>query len=180
MMTSRREIVIDPYSKSYTVHELSTEAACKVLEYREQYGVELTSDQKLRIANFTGNVPLALHIFKSLLDRAGSPSPNNLIKELEEEPIETLSPPDFQSHKQVKATLYLSYKYLSEKLQIISCQLTLFPGSFSREAGVFVLSNGSELQTDIDKSLRYLVRSCLLYTSPSPRDATLSRMPSSA
>ena len=25
-----------------------------------------------------------------------------------------------------------------------------------------------------------LVRSCLLYTSPSPRDATLSRMPSSA
>ena len=25
-----------------------------------------------------------------------------------------------------------------------------------------------------------IVRSCLLYTSPSPRDATLSRMPSSA
>ena len=25
-----------------------------------------------------------------------------------------------------------------------------------------------------------LIRSCLLYTSPSPRDATLSRMPSSA
>ena len=29
--------------------------------------------------------------------------------------------------------------------------------------------------TDVDESLR-----CLLYTSPSPRDATLSRMPSSA
>ena len=26
----------------------------------------------------------------------------------------------------------------------------------------------------------YLVTACLLYTSPSPRDATLSRMPSSA
>ena len=26
----------------------------------------------------------------------------------------------------------------------------------------------------------YIVRTCLLYTSPSPRDATLSRMPSSA
>ena len=26
----------------------------------------------------------------------------------------------------------------------------------------------------------YIVNSCLLYTSPSPRDATLSRMPSSA
>ena len=27
---------------------------------------------------------------------------------------------------------------------------------------------------------RYRMRGCLLYTSPSPRDATLSRMPSSA
>ena len=28
--------------------------------------------------------------------------------------------------------------------------------------------------------LPYMVPTCLLYTSPSPRDATLSRMPSSA
>ena len=33
----------------------------------------------------------------------------------------------------------------------------------------------------MDKALQYAYRdSCLLYTSPSPRDATLSRMPSSA
>ena len=32
----------------------------------------------------------------------------------------------------------------------------------------------------ITGSLDYYVRTCLLYTSPSPRDATLSRMPSSA
>ena len=31
-----------------------------------------------------------------------------------------------------------------------------------------------------DKNDRALVNPCLLYTSPSPRDATLSRMPSSA
>ena len=30
------------------------------------------------------------------------------------------------------------------------------------------------------RRLAVLVRGCLLYTSPSPRDATLSRMPSSA
>ena len=35
----------------------------------------------------------------------------------------------------------------------------------------------SEIKTPADSSLTY---SCLLYTSPSPRDATLSRMPSSA
>ena len=31
-----------------------------------------------------------------------------------------------------------------------------------------------------ENSPDYFVKSCLLYTSPSPRDATLSRMPSSA
>ena len=31
-----------------------------------------------------------------------------------------------------------------------------------------------------DKTFAVLVKTCLLYTSPSPRDATLSRMPSSA
>ena len=42
----------------------------------------------------------------------------------------------------------------------------------------------SELNTVISHAKDYLIfdktRDCLLYTSPSPRDATLSRMPSSA
>ena len=33
---------------------------------------------------------------------------------------------------------------------------------------------------DINGLLKEVTRACLLYTSPSPRDATLSRMPSSA
>ena len=35
-----------------------------------------------------------------------------------------------------------------------------------------------EMSTDRDRLRKYYI--CLLYTSPSPRDATLSRMPSSA
>ena len=35
-------------------------------------------------------------------------------------------------------------------------------------------------RTEFEKALRDKVENCLLYTSPSPRDATLSRMPSSA
>ena len=38
-----------------------------------------------------------------------------------------------------------------------------------------LLTNMSYLVADMDKDMN-----CLLYTSPSPRDATLSRMPSSA
>ena len=39
---------------------------------------------------------------------------------------------------------------------------------------------GIEIPTDIDDLKNRQVRSCLLYTSPSPRDRTRSRMPSSA
>ena len=50
----------------------------------------------------------------------------------------------------------------------------------SGEAGdnVGVLLRGVE-RTDIERG-QVLCKPCLLYTSPSPRDATLSRMPSSA
>mgnify|MGYP003315131852 CR=1 FL=1 len=34
--------------------------------------------------------------------------------------------------------------------------------------------------TELYRGAEYTVDTCLLYTSPSPRDATLSRMPSSA
>ena len=51
-----------------------------------------------------------------------------------------------------------------------------------REIGMPELKEGEyRLLKDIpDSQKRKRVRSCLLYTSPSPRDATLSRMPSSA
>ena len=38
----------------------------------------------------------------------------------------------------------------------------------------------SNLSTPGDNGRQFFLRACLLYTSPSPRDATLSRMPSSA
>ena len=41
-------------------------------------------------------------------------------------------------------------------------------------------SNNSRIYTELSNSMRVDSNTCLLYTSPSPRDATLSRMPSSA
>ena len=40
--------------------------------------------------------------------------------------------------------------------------------------------DGGSIERWIDRSFYEVYRDCLLYTSPSPRDATLSRMPSSA
>ena len=56
----------------------------------------------------------------------------------------------------------------------------------SRTSQLKGLSNNQivfDLNNNYDASLNYfdeIISSCLLYTSPSPRDATLSRMPSSA
>ena len=47
------------------------------------------------------------------------------------------------------------------------------------EDGVYSIL-GTDDYEGIDESGKYTPKSCLLYTSPSPRDAQLSRMPSSA
>ena len=47
--------------------------------------------------------------------------------------------------------------------------------------GVFAVQAGDEdIHTAVERRLGELIGSCLLYTSPSPRDRTRSRMPSSA
>ena len=45
---------------------------------------------------------------------------------------------------------------------------------------VLVAVEPEDTRASADKLLNKLLNYCLLYTSPSPRDATLSRMPSSA
>ena len=47
-----------------------------------------------------------------------------------------------------------------------------------RSAGKIISVNGKDLK--VEETTEESFKGCLLYTSPSPRDATLSRMPSSA
>ena len=44
----------------------------------------------------------------------------------------------------------------------------------------YLITSGGELLQYLDRKKVKLIRLCLLYTSPSPRDGTKSRMPSSA
>ena len=53
-------------------------------------------------------------------------------------------------------------------------------GEFGRSKMSTHLKAGSELIVQVDKDERGNKGACLLYTSPSPRDGLLSRMPSSA
>ena len=63
----------------------------------------------------------------------------------------------------------------------ISAVYTFFdPDENRRSLGVFAVLKQIEYAQSLDLPYLYLGYCCLLYTSPSPRDATLSRMPSSA
>ena len=68
-----------------------------------------------------------------------------------------------------KYELYMNQKekQLSEELQD-----KLYYNLYNPKDGV--------AQTNIDLSALYDIKTCLLYTSPSPRDLSTSRMPSSA
>ena len=48
------------------------------------------------------------------------------------------------------------------------------------EAGTVKDAKGKELKAGDEGFMEALAKDCLLYTSPSPRDRVLSRMPSSA
>ena len=77
--------------------------------------------------------------------------------------IETIIPTALQRAE--KAMLHFS-----KKLKEHDCQHTKAIGT----AALRTASNGNDFIKTIKE------KTCLLYTSPSPRDATLSRMPSSA
>ena len=52
---------------------------------------------------------------------------------------------------------------------------------FSRETGLMVIRQPLELTNNVETfDIMVNVNGCLLYTSPSPRDLSTSRMPSSA
>ena len=75
----------------------------------------------------------------------------------------------------------LTYNILSDAL--FSGDLSEDAGEMVRLVGVILDSLGKPDPLDILGMPSYVPRMtkfCLLYTSPSPRDATLSRMPSSA
>ena len=64
----------------------------------------------------------------------------------------------------------------------IKVVMTKSSTSFITERTLESISNNKVLvdENENDESFLHLDIACLLYTSPSPRDATLSRMPSSA
>ena len=134
LMTSRERTMHLEDFWLYKLHELSPQAAWELLD--RKVDERLTVVAKESIADLTGNVPLALQIIGSLLNQPDPPKPSVIIDELRRQPIATLSPKQLPVSKQVNASVSLSYRYLTHRLQKIGRYLANFPGSFG-EADAF-------------------------------------------
>lgn len=138
LMTSRHKVTLLDDSYRYTLHELSYHSACQLLEATIK-DIQLDSNASGTIANLTGNVPLALRIIGSLLNQPVPPSPETIIKELTQKPIQALSPKELPEHHQVYTTINLSYKYLHQYDKWCGQLLAYFPGPFDGIAALHIM-----------------------------------------
>ena len=104
---------------------------------------------------------------------------DSIMKETEKEENELLiKSEEFQS--KIDDSLLVSYQKIRSS---VKNGLAVVPVDRGASAGSFFVIP-PQVQLDISSRKKFIIDehsgSCLLYTSPSPRDATLSRMPSSA
>lgn len=144
LMTSRQKATFLDDSFEFCLKEFTAEASSSLLSAIVVSNV-VSKDERLTLAEITGNVPLALRILGSLLNTPDPPSAKKIISELQSELIETLSREELPSHYRIQASLNLSYKYLSQSEKHCAQVLALFPGSFSLNAADAIISGVDQM-----------------------------------
>ena len=163
VLTSREIARLTKYFDWYKLDEITTPAANTLLELKVSKKVGLTTSQREQIIHLTGNVPLALQIVSSLFNFPISPSPTEVIQELNKDIIHFLSPKDFPADQKLLNSIGLSIKYLTPELLLSSCYLVVFPGSFDDDAANAVLTESIPLLEVSGRDvLSSLIKSSLL------------------
>ena len=162
LTTSRRQVAYIDAHKLFPITELSISHACELLRGNVKY---LGDAHCADIARLTGSVPLALHVVGALLDMPNPPSPQQIINQLNESPIRTLSPEELRTSDTVNASIFLSYQYLDTVAQKSGRYLSHFPGSFSKDAGCAIIRNFSSAISPC-QTPNLLVKRSLLKISP--------------
>ena len=143
IVTSRKLVTSLNFYEWVRVDKLNDAAAYKLIESKVTSKVNLTQEEKEELAKHTGNVPLALQIVGSLLCLPNTPTPSNVISELQINPMKVLTPPEFHADEQIFTTISLSYNYLSKEVKEVGRQLSVFPGSFTQEAALKICRSDS-------------------------------------
>ena len=117
----------------HAIYNLSSIAAIKLLD---RLAPSLTDDQKMQIADLTGNVPLALAVVGAIFKFPDAPTPEEVIEGLKKNLVGTLSPAEL--HSKVDVSISLAYHYLTPELKELCVNLSHFPGSFDRASAVAI------------------------------------------
>ncbi len=174
IVTTSREftLYLENYSW-YKVTELSDEGALLLLNKKLSQLTSVTTEEKEKIAELTGNVPLALQIVGSLLLQPHPPSIATVIEELEQNPVNFLSSQKIPSEDRLNVSISLSYKHLDTIQRKAGYLLSLFPGSFTKATAVdvcFRYKNITDICNLLDDTFQTLVdRSLLEYNKRSER-----------
>ena len=129
LLTSQKWVADIGSFQLHAIYNLSNEAAIELLG---RVAPSLADDQKRQIADYTGNVPLALDVIGAIFKFPDAPSAESIIQGLKKQLLRTLSPPELP-YSNVDISISLAYSYLTPELQQLCVNLSHFPGSFNEE-----------------------------------------------
>ena len=137
--TSRIKLTILGGCKAYRLRNLDNNSAIELLQHESK---SLTTQESSEIAELVGNNPLAL-IIAAYLVSDDVITTQEMIGQLRQNMMKTLSPDTNADSQKILPVLELSYNYLNNSTQLCIHYLSLFPGSFSRQAGISILSTSN-------------------------------------
>ena len=121
---------------NFRLHDIYNLSSVAAIELLDRLAPSLTDDQKMQIADLTGNVPLALAVVGAIFKFPDAPTPEEVIEGLKENLVGTLSPAEL--HSKVDGSISLAYHYLRPELKELCVNLSHFPGSFDRASAVAI------------------------------------------
>ena len=155
--TSRPKLILLD-AMSYYLKPLDNESAIELLQFVSPL---LTQTDGHTINKLLDGIPLALKIVGSLVSETSQPQ--LIIRKLHQNLMETLTPGGVRLDTQkMRPVLELSFNYLDKDTQECALYLSHFPGSFSQEAALSILSNCTNNTSGADECLQKLIDTSLL------------------
>ena len=121
---------------NFRLHDIYNLSSAAAIELLDRLAPSLTDDQKMQIADLTGNVPLALAVVGAIFKFPDAPTPEEVIEGLKKNLVGTLSPAEL--HSKVDVSISLAYHYLTPELKELCVNLSHFPGSFDKASAVAI------------------------------------------
>ena len=173
ILTSRYRVFDIKKFKQHELGNLSDHAAHELLGQLTTHStVNLTQEDKVEIANLTGNHPLALEIVSGIFNLPEPPQPEVLIEDLESNLIETL--------QDYKLSTIIRLQHMFPNLQSTAKNLSHFPGSFDEQSALEIVfglspeeaSHFSKTKEECVSQLRALQQQSLLKYSQNTKRYT--------